>query len=106
MRRLQLYELEHAVAQDGHVTWQGLAPVWVSLRVLRNRVVMSRGEVQAQLTHRAQLRRHDLLRVGMRLRRGEASFIIHQVAPLGRREGWLTCLCEAHEPLLKQQAIG
>lgn len=94
MRRLQLYRLERAVAEAGSVRWQSLAPIWVLMRPLRGRPQLRRGDPQITISHRAQMRRHGELQVGMRLHRGGRSYLIHHAEPMGRREGWVSCLCE------------
>ena len=94
MRRLQLYQLEREVAQSGSVRWQSLAPIWVLMRPVRGRPQLRRGDPQIIISHRAQMRRHQDLEVGMRLMRSGRSFLIHHAEPMGRREGWVSCLCE------------
>lgn len=101
MRSLQIYHLERAVADAGSVRWRPLAQIWVLMRPLRGRPQLQRGEPQIILSHRAQMRRHAELEVGMRLQRAGRSFLIHFAEPMGRREGWISCLCEEQVAKLK-----
>lgn len=100
MRRLHLYQLQKSVAQDGHMAWLTVTPIWVLLRPLRTRALVRQGEAQFVATHRAQLRHHAELQPGMRLLRDKRQFIILHAEPLGRRDGWLSCLCEEQKPFL------
>lgn len=102
MRRLQLYQLEKSVAEGGSLSWQLVARVWVVMRPLRGRPQLRRGEPQIIISHRAQLRAYADLQAGMRLRRATRSFLIHHAEPMGRREGWLSCLCEEQVAAVNQ----
>ncbi len=99
MSRYQSFQLERAVASVGHVEWESLAEVFVRLTPMRHRVSVRHGSETLLATHEARLRHGAPVKAGMRFRREGRVLLIHNVEPMGRREGWLSCLCEEQQNL-------
>ncbi len=103
MSRFSAFKLEVARAGDGHVAWQELAEVRVLLQRLRSRPGLRRGAETVTASHHVRLRFRTDVEVGMRLRHDKRALIIHQVEAVGRRNGWLSCLCEEQRLMMRAE---
>lgn len=99
MTRFQAFELEKAQAQAGRVSWQHVMQLSARVTRLRSRPTLRRGDNVVVITHQARLRRIAEIEPAMRLRQNRRVLIIHDVEIIGRREGWLSCLCEEQKSL-------
>lgn len=99
MTRFELFELEKSEAQAGRVSWQPVMQLSARVTRLRSRPTLRRGNDVVVMTHRVRLRRIDEIAPGMRLRQTRRVLIIHDVEIIGRRQGWLSCLCEEQKSL-------
>jgi len=99
MTRFELFDLEKSTAQAGRVNWQPIMQLSGRVTRLRSRPTVRRGNEVVVMTHRVRLRRIGEVAPGMRLRQTRRVLIIHDVETTGRRQGWLSCLCEAQKSL-------
>lgn len=99
MSRFQNFTLERSLASGGHVRWQAVAQVSVRLSPLRRRPSLRQGSESVLATHEVRLRTLSGVRPGMRLRDASRVLLIHSVDAIGRRETWLSCLCEEQQRL-------
>ncbi len=104
MSRFLTFKLEVNQVNDGHITWQELAEVRVLLQRLRSRPGVRRGAETVTASHHVRLRFRADVEIGMRLRLDKRVLIIHQMETVGRRNGWLSCLCE-EQGLLTQTGV-
>lgn len=103
MTRFELFDLEKSTARAGRVNWQQIMQLSARVTRLRSRPTLRRGNDVVVMTHRVRMRRVDALAPGMRLRQSQSQsqrvLIIHDVETTGRRQGWLSCLCEEQKSL-------
>jgi len=105
MSRLFTFDLETRKAAKGHVSWQKTATVSVYLQRLRSRPMVRQGAEMVLLSHHVRLRFRADVDIGMRFRNDKRVLVIHQLETTGRRNGWLSCLCE-EQRVLNKQAMG
>lgn len=99
MSRFHSFELERSIASGGHVRWETMAQVDARVSPLRRRPSLRQGNDVVLATHEVRFRHRLGVRAGMRLRHPSRLLLIHSVDAVGRREGWLSCLCEEQQRL-------
>lgn len=102
MSRFLPFDLEASRAAAGRVRWQKIATVSLHLQRLRSRPMVRQGAELVLLSHHVRLRFRADVELGMRFRSDKRVLVIHQVETTGRRNGWLSCLCEEKRVLAKQ----
>ena len=79
------------------VVWQEVAPLWVAIKPLSGRELMSAGQFASRLSHEITLRYRALVLPEMRFRKGSRIFQIKAVLDVEERRQWLRALCEERE---------
>ena len=83
----------------GQMRWLPIADLYVRLSPMRHQVALRRGDATIIASHEARMRVHPDVAPGLRLRRQNRILFIHAVEPMGRRQSWLSCLCEEQQSL-------
>ena len=103
--RFQPFKLERSVVSAGEMRWLPVADIYVRLTPMRHRVRVKRGSQIALASHEARMRFHGDVAPGLRLRRKQRIVLIHAVEIMGRRQSWLSCMCEEQQSLGAGRAI-
>ncbi len=94
--------LESATKSDdggggAFTVWEQVAPLWVAIKPVSGRELLSAGQFSSRLTHEITLRYRTLVLPEMRFRKGSRIFEIKAVLDKDERRRWLHVLCEERE---------
>ncbi len=85
------FALQGALVVDGEVSWTTLATIWGSLSVASEE---SPADATRRITHHVVTRYEASIETGMRLVKGERSFLIRAVSNVGEADKWLKLFVE------------
>ncbi len=79
------------------LVWEQVALLWVAIKPLSGRELLSAGQFASRLTHQITLRYRTSVLPEMRFRKDNRVFQIKAVLDVEERRRWLRALCEERE---------
>ncbi|MCP4934297.1 MAG: phage head closure protein [bacterium] len=79
------------------IFWEQEATLWVAIKPLSGRELLSAGQFSSRLTHQITLRYISQILPEMRFRKGNRIFAIRAVLDVEEKQRWLRALCEEGE---------
>ena len=79
------------------IVWDEVASLWVAIKPLSGRELLTAGQFASRLTHEIIMRYRVSVLPEMRLRKGSRLFAIKAVIDVDEKQTWLRVLCEERE---------